>query len=349
MKKRALITGITGQDGSYLAELLLDKGYEVHGIVRQSSLSRARQAPNLARASVLGADDLTLHYGDLADGPSLEKIVAEVKPDEVYNLAAQSHVGESFRNPEHTGEVTGLGTLRLLEAIRKAGLNSRFYQASTSELFGDVTESPQSELTTFRPRSPYAAAKAYALHVTRTYAAAYGMFAVNGILFNHESERRGETFVTRKITRAVGRIKYGLQHEVVLGNMEARRDWGHAEDYVRAMWLMLTSDEPDDYVIGTGETRSVRDFCEAAFSEAGLDWRDHVRTDPSQERPADVELLLADASKAREKLGWVPAVSFRELVSRMVANDLEIARLEAAAAAPRARLVPGGAAAAPPV
>ncbi len=329
MKRRALITGITGQDGSYLAELLLRDGYEVHGVARQSSLARARQAPNLAKAAGIGGDDLHLHYGDLSDGPSLEAIVADVRPSEIYNLAAQSHVGESFRNPDHTGEVTGLGALRLLEAIRKAGLDCRFYQASTSELFGEVTESPQNELTPFRPRSPYAAAKAYAFHITRTYAAAYGLFAVNGILFNHESERRGETFVTRKITRAVGRIKLGLQEELVLGNLDARRDWGHAEDYVRAMWSMLRANEPEDYVIGTGETRSVRDFCEAAFGAAGLDWRNHVRSDPAFERPADVELLCADASKARKELGWTPAVSFDELVSRMVEHDLQVARLEA--------------------
>lgn len=339
MKRRALITGITGQDGSYLAELLLENGYEVHGVVRQSSLSRARQSPNLAQAVSIGGEDLHLHYGDLGDGPCLEAIVSEVAPHEVYNLAAQSHVGESFRNPDHTGEVTGLGTLRLLEAIRKARLTScRFYQASTSELFGEVAESPQSELTPFRPRSPYAAAKAYALHITRTYAAAYEMFAVNGILFNHESERRGETFVTRKITRAVGRIKAGLQRELVLGNLDAKRDWGHAEDYVRAMWLMLQADRPDDYVIGTGETRSVREFCEAAFAAAGLDWRSHVRTDSGFERPAEVELLCADPSKAHRELGWRRSVTFEELVRRMVEHDMEIARQEAAAPPSKPRL-----------
>ncbi len=326
--KRAMITGITGQDGSYLAELLLDKGYEVHGVVRQSTLIRALQSPNLAHAASKGGDRLHLHYGDIADGPCLERLVTEIRPNQVYNLAAQSHVGESFRNPDHTGEITGLGTLRMLEAIRKAGIDCRFYQASTSELFGEVTESPQNEQTPFRPRSPYAAAKAYACYITRTYAQAYGMFAVNGILFNHESERRGEAFVTRKITRAVGRIKLGLQKELFLGNLDAMRDWGHAEDYVRAMWLMLEADEPEDYVIGTGETRSVSDFCQAAFSAAGLDWRDYVRSDSALTRPADVELLCADASKAHEQLGWTPKVGFQDLVQRMVAHDLELAERE---------------------
>jgi GDPmannose 4,6-dehydratase len=326
--KRALITGITGQDGSYLAELLLEKGYEVHGVVRRASSFNRERIDHLYRDPHQGGVRLHLHYGDLNDGSSLQSILADAKPDEVYNLGAQSHVRVSFDIPEYTAEVTGLGTLRLLEAIRKTRSSCRFYQASSSELYGKVVETPQSETTPFHPRSPYAAAKAYAFYVTLNYREAYGMFCTNGILFNHESERRGETFVTRKITRAVGRIKHGLQDRLFLGNLDAKRDWGHAADYVRAMWLMLQQDKADDYVIGTGETHSVREFLELAFGHAGLDWREHVRIDERYLRPSEVDLLLADSSKARRELGWEPSVSFPDLVRRMVDHDLALARAE---------------------
>ncbi len=326
--KRALITGITGQDGSYLAELLLDKGYEVHGVVRRSSSFNTERIDHLYRDPHERGVRLFLHYGDLNDASSLQSIIGEVKPDEVYNLGAQSHVRVSFDIPEYTGEVTALGAIRLLEAIRKLGSGCRFYQASSSELYGKVVETPQRETTPFHPRSPYAAAKAYAFYVTLNYREAYGLYAVNGILFNHESERRGETFVTRKITRAVGRIKHGLQRELFLGNLDAKRDWGYAADYVEAMWLMLQQTEPDDFVIATGETHSVREFLELAFARAGLDWREHVKIDQRYFRPAEVDLLLADASRAREKLGWTPRVTFPELVARMVDSDLELAARE---------------------
>jgi GDPmannose 4,6-dehydratase len=328
MTKRALITGITGQDGSYLAELLLAKGYEVHGVVRRSSSFNTERIDHLYKDPHERGVRLFLHYGDLADGSSLQSIVGEVRPDEVYNLGAQSHVRVSFDIPEYTGEATALGAVRLLEAIRKLGVHCRFYQASSSELYGKVVEVPQRETTPFHPRSPYAAAKAYAFYVTLNYREAYGMYAVNGILFNHESERRGETFVTRKITRAVGRIKHGLQKELFLGNLDAKRDWGHAADYVEAMWLMLQQDEPDDFVVGTGETHSVREFLELAFSRAGLDWKEHVRTDERYLRPAEVDLLLSDPTKAKTKLGWQPKVGFQELVARMVDSDLELAARE---------------------
>ncbi|MFO0604589.1 MAG: GDP-mannose 4,6-dehydratase [Polyangiales bacterium] len=326
--KRALITGITGQDGSYLSELLIEKGYEVHGVVRRSSSFNTERIDHLYRDPHEGDVKLRLHYGDLNDASSLQSIVSEVKPDEVYNLGAQSHVRVSFDIPEYTAEVTALGTIRLLEAIRKSGLPCRFYQASSSELYGKVVETPQRETTPFHPRSPYAVAKAYAFYITQNYREAYGTFAVNGILFNHESERRGETFVTRKITRAVGRIKHGLQRELFLGNLDARRDWGHARDYVDAMWRMLQVDEADDFVVGTGETHSVREFLELAFARAGLDWQEHVKIDPRYMRPAEVDLLLADPSKAREKLGWTPTVTFPELVACMVDSDLELAARE---------------------
>jgi GDPmannose 4,6-dehydratase len=324
----ALITGITGQDGSYLAELLLAKGYDVHGVVRRSSSFNTERIDHLYRDPHEGDVKLRLHYGDLNDASSLQSIVSEVRPDEVYNLGAQSHVRVSFDIPEYTAEVTALGTVRLLEAIRKSGLKCRFYQASSSELYGKVVETPQRETTPFHPRSPYAAAKAYAFYLTQNYREAYDMFAVNGILFNHESERRGETFVTRKITRAVGRIKHGLQRELFLGNLDARRDWGHARDYVDAMWRMLQVDNPDDYVVGTGETHSVREFLELAFTRAGLDWQEHVRIDPRYMRPAEVDLLLADPSKARNDLGWTPTVTFPELVALMVDSDIELAARE---------------------
>lgn len=326
--KTALITGITGQDGSYLAELLLAKDYQVHGVVRRSSSFNTERIDHLYRDPHEGDVRLRLHYGDLNDASSLQSIVSEVRPDEVYNLGAQSHVRVSFDIPEYTAEVTALGTVRLLEAIRKSGLQCRFYQASSSELYGKVVETPQRETTPFHPRSPYAAAKAYAFYLTQNYREAYSMFAVNGILFNHESERRGETFVTRKITRAVGRIKHGLQRELFLGNLDARRDWGHARDYVDAMWRMLQVDTPDDYVVGTGETHSVREFLELAFTRAGLDWREHVKIDPRYMRPAEVDLLLADPSKARAELGWTPTVTFPELVSLMVDSDIELAARE---------------------
>ena len=326
--KRALITGITGQDGSYLAELLLAKGYEVHGVVRRSSSFNTERIDHLYRDPHERDVQMRLHYGDLNDGSSLQSIIASVEPTEVYNLGAQSHVRVSFDIPEYTGEVTALGAIRMLEAIRKLRTPCRYYQASSSELYGKVVETPQRETTPFHPRSPYAAAKAYAFYCTQNYREAYGMFAVNGILFNHESERRGETFVTRKITRAVGRIKVGLQRELFLGNLDAKRDWGHAADYVEAMWLMLQQDKADDYVIGTGETHSVREFLELAFARAGLDWREHVKHDERYLRPAEVDLLLADPSKAKNDLGWAPKVGFVELVNRMVDSDLALAERE---------------------
>ncbi|MDI1448161.1 GDP-mannose 4,6-dehydratase [Polyangium sp. 6x1] len=326
--KRALITGITGQDGSYLAELLLGKGYEVHGIIRRSSSFNTERIDHLYRDPHERGVRLFLHHGDLNDASSLQSIIAEVQPGEIYNLGAQSHVRVSFDIPEYTGEVTALGAIRLLEAMRKMRVAARFYQASSSELYGKVAEIPQRETTPFHPRSPYAAAKAYAFYVAQNYREAYGMHVSNGILFNHESERRGETFVTRKITRAVGRIKHGLQRDLWLGNLDARRDWGHAADYVEAMWLMLQQDQADDYVIGTGETYSVREFLELAFRHAGLDWQEFVRIDPKYFRPAEVDVLLADPTKAREKLGWTPKVSFPELVQRMVDSDLELAARE---------------------
>jgi len=326
--KRALITGITGQDGSYLAELLLAKGYEVHGIIRRSSSFNTERIDHLYSDPHETAVRLKLHHGDLQDASSLHSIVSDVSPDEIYNLGAQSHVRVSFDIPEYTGEITGLGTLRLLETIRKVGLRCRFYQASSSELYGKVVEIPQRESTPFHPRSPYACAKAYAFYIAQNYREAYGMHVSNGILFNHESERRGETFVTRKITRAVGRIKHGLQKELFLGNVDAKRDWGHAEDYVEAMWLMVQRDVGDDYVIGTGETHSVREFLELAFGHVGLDYRDFVRVDPRYFRPAEVDLLLADPSKARNVLGWRPKLGFEQLVTRMVSFDVELAARE---------------------
>jgi GDPmannose 4,6-dehydratase len=326
--KKALITGITGQDGSYLAELLLEKGYEVHGIIRRSSSFNTDRIDHLYRDPHDQAARLFLHYGDLNDASGLQNIVSEVGPDEVYNLGAQSHVRVSFDTPEYTGEVTGLGTLRLLEACRRAAPKCRFYQASSSELYGKVVETPQRETTPFHPRSPYACAKAYSFYIAQNYREGYGMFVSNGILFNHESPRRGETFVTRKITRAAGRIKIGLQKKLYLGNLDAKRDWGHAKDFVEAMWLMLQHDRPDDFVVGTGETHSVQEFLDMAFEIAGLDPREHVEVDPKYFRPAEVDLLLADPSKARTELGWTPKVGFRELVEGMVAHDLELASRE---------------------
>jgi GDPmannose 4,6-dehydratase len=321
MSKRALITGITGQDGSYLTELLLGKGYEVHGIVRRASSFNTGRIDHLYQDPHVDRRRLVLHYGDLTDGSQLARVIRTVAPDEIYNLGAQSHVMVSFDQPEYTGNVDGVGVTRLLEAIRETGVQTRLYQASTSEMFGD-SPAPQSETTEFRPRSPYAAAKLYSHWLVRNYREAYGMYAVSGILFNHESERRGETFVTRKITMSVARIIAGAQEKVYLGNLNAIRDWGHARDYVAAMYLMLQQDEPDDYVIGTGEGHSVGEFCELAFGHVGLDWRDFVEVDPRYFRPTEVESLMADASKARAKLGWEPTVSFQELATGMVEADL---------------------------
>lgn len=330
--KRALITGITGQDGSYLAEFLLQKGYEVHGIVRRASTFTTSRIDHLYVDPHYPGARLFLHYGDLTDASGLRRILDHVRPDEVYNLGAQSHVMVSFEQPEYTADADALGTLRLLEAIRnhidRTGTAVRFYQAGSSEMFGLVREIPQRETTSFHPRSPYGCAKVFAHHQTVNYREAYGLFACNGILFNHESPRRGETFVTRKITRAATRIKLGLQDVVYLGNLDARRDWGFAGDYVESMWLMLQAPAPDDYVIATGETRSVREFAEAAFGLLGLDWRDHVRIDRRYLRPAEVDILQGDAGKARRVLGWAPTTAFRKLVEMMVAHDLDLARQE---------------------
>jgi GDPmannose 4,6-dehydratase len=338
MVKTALITGITGQDGSYLSELLLTKGYNVCGIVRRSSsfntgrLDRIYVDPHESHAR------LRLVYGDLTDSSSLSRILGEVRPDEIYHLAAQSHVRVSFDIPEYTGDVTGMGTLRLLEALRHSGLSARFYQASSSEMFGRVREVPQRESTPFYPRSPYGAAKVYSYWTAVNYRESFGMHVNNGILFNHESPRRGETFVTRKITRAVAAIRHGLQKKLYLGNLDARRDWGFAGDYVEAMWLMLQQDSPDDYVVATGEQHSVREFAERAFERAGLDWRDHVEIDPRYFRLTEVDALLGDARKAHATLGWRPRVCFRELVHMMVDADMEATRvlLEGRGAAQRA-------------
>ena len=327
-KKRALITGITGQDGSFLTELLLAKGYEVYGIIRRSSSFNTSRIDHLYQEPTEPDKRLTLLYGDLNDSSSLNTILRQTQPDEIYNLGAQSHVRVSFDVPEYTAEVTGLGTVRLLEAIRELGLRPKFYQASSSELYGKVEETPQSESTKFYPRSPYACAKAYAYFITVNYRESYGLFAANGILFNHESERRGETFVSRKITRAATRIKLGLQEKLYLGNLEARRDWGYAGDYVEAMWLMMQAAVPEDYVIATGETHSVREFLESAFGLLDLDWREYVEIDPRYFRPTEVDLLIGDATKARQVLGWEPRVNFNELVRLMVEHDLKLARQE---------------------
>jgi GDPmannose 4,6-dehydratase len=328
MAKTALITGITGQDGSFLTELLLAKGYYVYGIIRRSSSFNTDRIDHLYEDPHEEGARLRLVYGDLNDSSSLNTILRHVQPDEIYNLGAQSHVRVSFDIPEYTGEVTGLGTVRLLEAIRETGIQPKFYQASSSELYGKATETPQTETTRFHPRSPYACAKAYAYHITVNYRESYGMFACNGILFNHESERRGETFVSRKISRAATRIKMGLQEKLYMGNLEARRDWGYAKDYVEAMWLMLNADKADDYVIATGETHSVREFIERAFGYLDLDWQRYVEIDPRYFRPAEVDLLLGDAGKARRELGWEPKVTFDQLVKLMVDHDLKLAKAE---------------------
>ena len=327
--KRALITGVTGQDGSYLAELLLEKGYEVYGVIRRSSSFNTGRLEHLYQDPHEPTSRLRLLYGDLLDASSLNQVVKTVKPDEVYNLAAQSHVRVSFDIPEYTTESVAVGILRLLEAIRNAHLAPKFYQASSSEMFSKAPESPQRETTPLYPRSPYACAKAFAFYLVRNYREAYGLFACNGILFNHESPRRGETFVSRKITRAATRIKVGLQDALYLGNLDAKRDWGYAPEYVAAMWLMLQQETPDDFVIATGEAHTVREFVEEAFGILGLDCEQYVRHDPHYVRPTEVDLLVGDASKARRQLGWKPHVTFKELVRIMVEADLELAEQEA--------------------
>lgn len=326
-KKRALITGITGQDGSYLSEFLLEQGYEVHGIIRRTSTFNTDRIDHIYEDPHKEGVRLFLHYGDLTDGTTLRRILEEVKPTEIYNLGAQSHVRVSFDSPEYTVDAVGMGTLRLLEAIRdyqhRTGIEVRFYQAGSSEMYGLVQAVPQSETTPFYPRSPYACAKVYAHWQTVNYRESYNLFACNGILFNHESPRRGETFVTRKITRAVARIVADKQKVLYMGNLDAKRDWGYAKDYVRAMWLMLQQDQPDDYVIATGETHSVREFLELAFGYVNLNWQDYVEFDQRYLRPAEVDLLIGDPTKAQQKLGWKPSVTFKELVSLMVESDLQ--------------------------
>jgi len=325
--KKALITGITGQDGSYLAELLLCKGYEVHGLIRRASTFNTDRIDHLYRDYHDPEARIYLYYGDLSVSGQLTDLLHTIRPEEIYHLGAQSHVRVSFDMPEYTGDVTGLGTLRLLEAIRKTGINTKFYQASSSEMFG-AAPPPQSEMTPFQPQSPYAAAKVYAYHMVKNYRDAYKIFACNGILFNHESPRRGETFVTRKITRAATQIKLGLKDTLYLGNLEAKRDWGFAADFVEAMWLMLQQDEPADYVIATGETHSVREFVEIVFRKLGLDYRKHVSIDPKYFRPTEVDILLGDATKAKKKLGWEPKVSFEQLIDMMIEADMEMAEKE---------------------
>ena len=324
--KRALVTGITGQDGSFLAELLLDKGYEVHGIIRRTSSFNTQRIDHLYQDRHIPGTRLFLVHGDLDDSSSLNTILRKVQPDEIYNLGAQSHVRVSFDIPEYTGDVTGLGTVRILEAIREAGIKPKFYQASSSEMFGKAARSPQSEETPFYPRSPYACAKVFAYHSTVNYRESYNLFACNGILFNHESERRGETFVTRKITRAATRIKLGMQDKLYLGNLDARRDWGYAKDYVEAMWLMMQAETCGDFVIATGETHSVREFAELAFGYLDLDWQKYVEIDPWYYRPSEVDNLQGDSSKARRELGWEPKVGFEELVRLMVDHDMKLAK-----------------------
>ncbi len=338
--KKALITGITGQDGSYLAELLLELGYEVHGIIRRSSSFNTERIDHLFQDPHVKGRRLFLHYGDLSDSSNISRILEKVKPNEIYHLGAQSHVKVSFDIPEYTADVTGLGTLRLLDAIRETGIKTKFYQASSSEMFGKVQEIPQKETTPFYPRSPYGAAKVYGYWITKNYRESYDLFACNGILFNHESPRRGETFVTRKVTKAIARIKLGLQDTLYIGNLDAKRDWGYAKDYVRGMWLMLQQDEPDDYVLATNETHTVREMIEIAAAHVGIEvaWKGEgikevginkatketiVRVDPEYFRPAEVDLLIGDATKAREQLGWEPKVKFKELIELMTQSDLD--------------------------
>ena len=330
--KKALITGITGQDGSYLAELLLGKGYEVHGIIRRASTFNTHRIDHLYNDPHVHGTRLFLHYGDLADSSQMTRLLYDLRPDEIYNLGAQSHVRVSFDVPEYTGDVTGLSTVRLLEAVREAGLTQdvRFYQASSSEMFGKVHEVPQRETTPFHPRSPYGCAKVFAYWLTVNYREAYKLHASNGILFNHESPRRGETFVTRKITRAATRIKMGLQNELYLGNLDAQRDWGYAKEYVEVMWLMLQQDKADDYVCATGETHTIRAFCEECFGLLDLDWKEYVKYDQRYERPSEVELLIGDPAKLKKQIGWEPKVKFKELARIMTEADLELARRELA-------------------
>jgi GDPmannose 4,6-dehydratase len=336
--KRAMITGITGQDGSHLADLLIEKGYEVHGIIRRASSFNTQRIDHLYRDPHETGATMFLHYGDLTDGSQVARVIRTIRPDEIYNLGAQSHVAVSFHQPEYTADVDALGVVRLLEAIRDTDVDVRLYQAGTSEMFGS-SPPPQNENTEFRPRSPYAAAKAHAHWLVANYREAYGLYAVNGILFNHEGERRGETFVTRKITRALARIVAGKQQDLYLGNLNAIRDWGYAKDYVKAMWLMLQQDSPDDYVIGTGEAHSVREFVEAAFGLIGLDWNAHVKIDPSYFRPTEVESLRADANKAALNLAWKPETTFQELVELMVVHDLESVGLDLDGARKRAQML----------
>mgnify|MGYP001111260655 CR=1 FL=1 len=338
--KKALIAGVTGQDGSYLAELLLQKGYEVHGIKRRSSTFNTARVDGIYADFHEHGNRFYLHYGDLSDASSLWNLLYEIRPDEVYNLAAQSHVRVSFDVPDYTCDITAMGALRFLEAIRRTGVRARYYQASSSEMYGS-TPPPQDELTRFHPRSPYACAKLFAHTCTVNYRESYGMFACSGILFNHESPRRGETFVTRKIARAAAHIKFGLQEKLYLGNLDARRDWGYAPEYVEAMWRMLQQDEPDDFVVGTGEMHTVREFVEIAFERVGLDWKEYVEIDPRYYRPAEVEALQANPTKARQRLGWEHRTSFRELVHIMV--DAEVAELERRSSGVLGQVVAGGA------
>lgn len=324
MPKKALITGITGQDGSYLAELLLAKGYDVHGIIRRASTFNTGRLDSIYSDPHSGRSRLFLHYGDLSDASALARLIGKIQPDEVYNLAAQSHVRVSFDSPEYTTDITATGAVRLLEAIRETGIRPRFYQASSSEMFGKVLEIPQKETTPFYPRSPYGCAKVYAFWITVNYRESYGLHACNGILFNHESPRRGETFVTRKITRALAHILAGLQNKLYLGNLDAKRDWGYAKEYVEAMWLMLQKDQPDDYVIATGETHSIREFLDVAFTHAGLDWHQYVEIDPRYYRPAEVDVLIGDYGKAKRELGWEPKTKFADLVKLMVEADIKL-------------------------
>ena len=324
MAKKAFITGITGQDGSYLAELLLSKGYEVHGLIRRASTFNTSRLDAIYTDPHAEKRRLFLHYGDLSDGSALARLLGKIQPDEIYNLAAQSHVRVSFDCPEYTADITGTGTIRLLEAIREAGIKPRFYQASSSEMYGMVREVPQTENTPFYPRSPYGCAKVFSFWLTVNYRESYGLHATNGILFNHESPRRGETFVTRKITRAVAHIKAGLQDKLFLGNLDAKRDWGYAKEYVEAMWLMLQQEKPDDYVVATNETHSIREFLDVAFGHAGLDWKKHVEMDPRYLRPAEVDVLIGDYSKAKRQLGWEPKTRFADLAKLMVDADIQL-------------------------
>jgi GDPmannose 4,6-dehydratase len=326
--KKALITGITGQDGSYLAELLLAKGYEVHGVIRRASTFNTGRIDHLYADPHVNGVSFFLHYGDMSDSTNLIKLLYRLQPDEIYHLAAQSHVRVSFDIPEYTGDVSGLGTIRILEALRETGIKTKFYQASSSEMFGMVRETPQKETTPFYPRSPYGCSKVYAFWSTVNYRESYNIFAANGILFNHESPRRGETFVTRKITRAVANIKAGLQNALYLGNLDAKRDWGYAKEFVEAMWMIMQQDVPDDYVIATGESHSVKEFLAEAFSYAGMEWKEYVKIDPRYFRPAEVDILIGDAGKAKRKLGWQPKTTFKQLVHLMVDADIEIVNKE---------------------